>query len=87
MPNYAYHCTSCDAKMEKMVPISQRDDFCNKSCPFCGKKTIERSYDAAPAAVDPVRLGVRKVDNGFKEVLHKIHETNYGSKLNQSKHY
>lgn len=31
---------------------------------------------------DPVRLGVRKADGGFKEVLQKIHSRAPGSRLN-----
>jgi len=39
---------------------------------------------SAPNLIDPVRLGVRKTDNGFKEVLQKIHEKTPGSQLNRT---
>jgi hypothetical protein len=43
---------------------------------------IEQAITTAPALGDPVRLGVRKIDNGFKEVLQKIHSKTPGSALN-----
>jgi len=33
------------------------------------------------ALIDPVRLGVRKIDGGFREVLSKINEKTAGSRL------
>jgi hypothetical protein len=38
---------------------------------------------SAPMICDPVRVGARKPDTGFKEVLQKIHERTPGSTLNQ----
>jgi hypothetical protein len=35
----------------------------------------------APAMGDSVRLGIRKPDQGFNEVLSKIHAANYRSNL------
>jgi hypothetical protein len=35
----------------------------------------------APAMGDSVRLGIRKPDQGFNEVLSKIHAANYKSNL------
>lgn len=35
----------------------------------------------APAMGDPVRLGIRKNDDGFREVLSKIGSANYKSNL------
>lgn len=40
------------------------------------------SVIGAPALGDPVRLGIRKADNGFKEVLQRVHEKSPGSRLN-----
>lgn len=34
---------------------------------------------------DPVRMGITRPDQGFKEVLQKIHERVPGSKLNQTR--
>jgi hypothetical protein len=34
--------------------------------------------------IDPVRLGIRSTDQGFKEVLQRIHEKTPGSQLNKS---
>jgi hypothetical protein len=35
-----------------------------------------------PHLGDPVRLGIRRTDQGFKEVMQKIHSTTPGSQLN-----
>jgi hypothetical protein len=32
---------------------------------------------------DPVRVGARKMDTGFKEVLQRVHEKTPGSELNK----
>lgn len=38
---------------------------------------------SAPAICDAVRIGVKKVDTGFKEVLQKIHKRTPGSQLDK----
>jgi hypothetical protein len=42
---------------------------------------LEAVFLEAPPLGDPVRLGIRKVDSGFKEVLQKIKRANPGSTL------
>jgi len=39
---------------------------------------------SAPVMMDPVRAGVRRPDNGFKEVLQRIHEKTPGSRLDKT---
>ena len=38
---------------------------------------------SAPAICDSVRIGVKKVDPGFKEILSRIHKRNPGSTLDK----
>jgi hypothetical protein len=53
-------------------------------CPKCNAEgSVQKTITGAPSLGDPVRLGIRKVDNGFKEVMQKIHHNNPGSNLNQ----
>lgn len=54
----------------------------------CGSSLYEVYHDSTPAIGDPVRLGIRTHDNGFREVLSKIHsktyKSNLGNKLSRS---
>lgn len=43
---------------------------------------IEQYHSAMAPVGDSVRLRIRKPDNGFKEVLQKIHSGTPGSRLN-----
>lgn len=39
MPLFEYRCRECDARFEKIVPGSNRDDV---ECPHCGTEKAER---------------------------------------------
>ena len=83
MPTYDYKCSSCEHIWSEFKKIADRDEPVSSECPNC-KETghIEKILLAAPGLGDPVRLGLMKPDNGFKEVLQKIHEKTPGSTLN-----
>ena len=57
--------------------ISHYDEFV-KNNPH-----LERYHEPGqgPALGDPVRLGIRTIDNGFREVLSKIHNSQPKSNL------
>jgi hypothetical protein len=57
------------------MTIASREQFLKEN------PNLETIISGAPMMMDPVRAGVRKVDNGFKEVLQKIHSRTPGSKL------
>lgn len=79
MPNYLFRNTETSEIFEKNMKMSELDSYMSEN------PTHVRYYDGvAPAMGDPVRLGVHKMDTGFKEVLQKIHEKTPGSKLNAS---
>ena len=82
---YEFCCEKCKHHFELNVPLKDRNKACKKPCPSCGEKAIERVY-SSPTVIDPVRLGVRKPDKGFNEVLAKIQERNPHSNV-QSKHF
>ena len=76
MPTYLFKDTATDEVFEKVMKIAELDDY------LAANPTHQRHYDGrAPAMGDSVRLGLRKVDNGFKEVLQKIHERAPGSQI------
>jgi hypothetical protein len=74
MPTYEFIDTSNNEIFEKSMKISELDSY------LAENPTHQRHHSSAPPLGDPVRLGIRKVDNGFKEVLHKISERAPGAK-------
>ena len=78
MPLYTLKCNDCENIFDVMCSYASRPE---QECPSCKSKNHEAHFTGAPALGDPVRLGVRTVDNGFKEVLSKIHNNNYKSNL------
>ena len=57
--------------------ISEYDSFKNDN------PHLERYFEqeSGYSIGDPVRLGLRRTDDGFREVLSKIHSNNYKSNL------
>lgn len=59
-----------------------------QKCPHCESTDYQVHHTGTPAFGDPVRLGVRTIDNGFREVLSKINskapKSNLGNKLSRS---
>lgn len=83
MPLYDYLCSSCEHSFEKTLKISEMRQPEADPCPACGESaTVSKVLNGAPALGDPVRLGIRKPNGDFKEVLQKIHHNNYKSNLN-----
>jgi putative FmdB family regulatory protein len=83
MPTYDYRCPKCEWNWETVVKISDRDIPLSEPCPNCGAHdSVVRTICGAPIFGDPVRMGRIKPDNGFKEVLQKIHQRTPGSQLN-----
>lgn len=76
MPFYKFHNKKTEEVYEKFLKISELDSYRDANPDV---ETIMQ----APMLCDPVRVGARKLDTGFKEVLQKIHETTPGSQLNQ----
>lgn len=67
MPNYQFKDTNTGEVFEKFMKISELDAF-REANPHL------QSIITAPMICDPVRVGARKMDTGFKEVLQKINE-------------
>ena len=58
-----------------------------ESCANCGELSVKKVMLTAPTLGDPVRLGIRRPDNGFREVLQKIHDKTPGSTLKNNSSY
>lgn len=76
MPTYDFRDTNTGEVFTRLMKIAEKQQFLEDN------PHIEYII-GAPALGDPVRLGVRKTDNGFKEVLQKIHSKTPGSRLNK----
>ena len=78
MPLYDFKCSDCETVFDVMCKISERE---SQVCPSCGSKNYKAHHLGMAALGDPVRLGIRTVDSGFKEVLSRINAAN-GRKAN-----
>lgn len=81
MPTYNFRNKETGEVFEKFMSISARETFLQEN------PSIETMISGTPMIVDPVRIGVRKVDSGFKEVLQKIHSRTPGSQLNKTNNF
>ena len=81
MPLYDYNCKICDHTFTLKRMIADRLLPEGDPCPSCGTTSLQLKI-GTPGVGDSVRLGIRTVDNGFREVLSKIHESQPKSNLN-----
>ena len=77
MPTYDFKYKGSEEVFTKVMKIAEREQYLKDN------PDVEVVL-TAPTLIDPVRLGVRKIDNGFKEVLQKVHEKTAGSALNRT---
>ncbi|NDB81218.1 MAG: zinc ribbon domain-containing protein [Alphaproteobacteria bacterium] len=78
MPMYSFKCSDCETVFDVLCSISARAE---QECPNCKSTNYEFHHTTPLNMGDPIRLGVRKTDDGFKEVLSKINSSN-GRKAN-----
>lgn len=81
MPTYDYRCKECGNTFEVVCKIAEMD--LPRTCNSCESDNTERFIGGAPLFGDPFRLGVKKLPDGFKEVLKKIDKTP-GSRLKET---
>jgi putative FmdB family regulatory protein len=82
MPLYSYRCEACKHEFEQVLKIAEMHLPSSAPCPSCGVEgQVLKTITGAPSLGDPVRLGIRRPDNGFKEVMQKIHDANPKSNL------
>lgn len=87
MPNYQYRCEKCQNYFEKVKSFSTMYEPEQEPCAECGELAVKKVILTAPTLGDSVRLGIRRPDDGFKEVLQKIHEKVPGSNINSDSRY
>ena len=78
MPTYVFENKETGERFEKIMKISELDQFREANPQL-------QTVIQAVAFGDPTKLSSsRKFDTGFKEVLQRIHEKTPGSQLNKS---
>jgi len=75
MPTYTFRNTETDEVFDKLMSCKDREQY------LADNPQLEPIIGGAPAMGDSVRLGIRRTDDGFKEVLSKISAANYKSNL------
>ena len=74
MPTYTFRNKDTKEIYDKIMSWNSREEYLKEN------PNLE-TIIGAPAMGDVVRLGIRKPDQGFNEVLSKIHAANYKSNL------
>lgn len=74
MPTYTFRNKETGEVFDKLMSWNDKVKFLEEN------PNLE-SLIGTPSVGDPVRLGIRKNDDGFREVLSKISSANYRSNL------
>jgi hypothetical protein len=74
MPTYTFIHKETGEITEHVMKIAELDEF-KKNNPV-----LERYMCDAPSIGDPIRLGIRKNDNGWRETLQRVAEKTPGGK-------
>lgn len=80
MPYYDYFCSGCDHEFNEYHKIADRNIPSEKPCPKCGEARIQQKI-GAPGIGDPVRLGLKKPQGTFREVMQEMKKKVPGNKL------
>lgn len=75
MPTYLFRNKETQETFEKVMRIRDLDDF-KKEHP-----ELEQLVNGAPGLSDPVRLGLLKPSDGFRDVLKNIKNNNPGNNI------
>jgi hypothetical protein len=76
MPIYDFRNKNTDEIVTKSMRISEMEQWLKDNPEY-------EHFFSNLTLGDPVRLGIRKIDAGFKEVLQKVHSKTPGSELNR----
>ena len=74
MPTYTFRNKDTSEEFDKIMRLSERQPFLDQN------PQLEQILGATSIG-DSVRLGIRRTDDGFREVLSKIHSNVYKSNL------
>lgn len=66
MPTYTFLNTETGEQITEIMSISEREEFLRANPSF------QQQIVSAPSLGDPIRLGLKKPDNGFRDRLKEI---------------
>lgn len=70
---YDYKCTKCNFEFERKLPMSENNLPELDPCPECNAiECVEQVLTSAPGLGDPIRLGIKKPDSAWGDVLSKV---------------
>jgi len=75
MPTYCFKHKQTGEVIEKVMKIAEKDVFLQENADF-------EIYLQPANLADPVRLGIAKPNEGFRDVLRKIKGKFHGSTIN-----
>jgi putative FmdB family regulatory protein len=84
MPTYSYVCTHCNKEWDRLLKIADMETPISEPCPSCGTSGNIYNKICAPAFSDSMKLGLKKADSGFTDVLRRIHERSPGSQIDKA---
>jgi hypothetical protein len=76
MANYTFLNKNTNEEFDISMPISELDDY------KANNPHLEQLIKTAPLFADPTRLGLKKPDAGFRDVLKKVKSSHRGSTVN-----
>lgn len=75
MPTYSFRNKITGEVHESVMKMAEKDMYLDLH------PDLESIIDYVPNIGDPVAMGVKKIDGGFKEVLQRIKSGNRGSTI------
>jgi len=72
MPLYDYKCSKCGHSWDEMQLVKNRKKPCNSPCPQCKEKKCVDQVIGQPIMSEPHKMGLKRPDQGFREVMSKI---------------
>jgi len=78
MPNYTFRNNETDEVFDITMSISERDQYVQNN------PHLTQLITGAPSIGDPHRLGLKKPDEGFRDVLRNIKSHHPGSRKTKS---
>lgn len=76
MPLYDFKNKETGELTEVSLSMSQYDEYC------ANNPHLERYHAGAPTIGDPIRLGLKKPDDAFRDKLKDIKRKHYKSNIN-----
>jgi len=72
LPNYSFEDTKTNEQFDKTMSMSERETY------LLNNPHIKQTFKRFPGVVDSVRIGVRRPDDNFRDVLKKakVHKHN-----------